>query len=67
MKDGTPCHFCTGGKYREVRATGASPLSPAVSQFSIGSRVIRARVLICDSCLHIEFYNVPKEVENPNS
>jgi hypothetical protein len=41
MKDGLPCHFCTGGKYRELRATGR-PRCPRRSLDTVAGLVTKA-------------------------
>jgi len=65
-KEGAPCQSCRTGHYRAVKVTG-SPVTPAGFQFGVGGKIIIALVFICDSCGHIEFFNAPREVEDPNA
>ena len=65
-KEGGSCRWCDG-KYREK--TGRSSITPSVFRFAVDNvgTTVSARVFICDVCGHIEFFNVTREVEDPNA
>jgi hypothetical protein len=67
-KEGKKCRECGKGKYHEVKSPMVA-VTTRVFQFRVDNvaGIIKARVVICDYCGHIEFFRARDMPDNPNA